>query len=323
MPDVSSGRGEHTHSTRQVAEVRTNIPQLQASWDAFDKALVKAIPDMLKDCVKYQVEELVKYTPPIKDNQLGAPKGGTADARKQGEKNIARDIDMLFKPLEYQSFGDLVMARNTDAVWAYENMIFENKRLQKAWDTKNFEQLYHAFESNGWEYTEEDFGYIDALTMPIVEGMWKDYGSSGAIRDAVKNNKSARFLVKNAKSIDAVKKARQLHVGKMVGGWVKVLKQLGGVVTENFNNNGTGIIKTSGLGTPNAKMVADNPYADYNNMMSQMGILQRIEAEAELRLKMAMEKKIDEIIKKTAPISHSGANKPPPLPGGPPPLPKP
>ena len=307
-------------SSRPAATVTTNIPQLQAAWTKFDKLLIAALPDLVKEALKYEVEELIKYTPPIKGNLIGQPLGGTADAKKQGEANVARDIDMMFRPLEYTSLGDLVMARNEEAVWAYDNMVFESKRLQKAWDTKNIDELYHAFESNGWEYTEEDFGYLDTLTIPDAIATREEYmDNSGAQANAFKNNKSVRMLVKNTKSIEAVKKARQLSVGKMVGGWVKVLRSLGGSPKESFNGNGIGIVKSSGFGTPKPVMTADNPHADYNNIMASMGILPKISAEAERRTKIALQKKIDEIIKKT---SNSGT--PPPLPQVlPPPLPKP
>lgn len=313
-------------SNRPVATVTTNIPELQAAWTKFDRLLIAALPDLVKEALKYEVEELIKYTPPIKGNQLGQPLGGTAEAKKQGEANVARDIDMMFRPLQYTSLGDLVMARNEDAVWAYDNMIFESKRLQKAWDTRNMDELYHAFESNGWEYTEEDFDYVEDLTEADAVGARAEYrNNSGAMADAFKNNRSVRTLVKNQKTIEAVKKLRQATVGKMVGGWVKVLKALGGTPKENFGGNGIGIIKSTGFGTTKPMMTADNPHADYNNIMANMGILPRIASEAEKRTKIALQKKIDEIIKKT---SNSGTpprlpGTPPPLPGQPPPLPPP
>ncbi len=311
-------------SNSPVATVTTNIPELQAAWTKFDKLLIAALPDLIKEALKYEVEELIKYTPPIKNNQLGQPLGGTSDAKKQGEANVARDIDMMFRPLAYEALGDLVMARNEEAVWEYDKMVFESARLQKAWESKNMDALYRAFESSGWEYTEEDFDYVENLTEERVvqtRALFKD--NSGAMADAFKNNHSVRTLVKNQKSIEAVKKLRQATVGKMVGGWVKILRALGGSPKESFNNNGVGILKSSGFGTTRPTMSADNPHADHNNIMQDMGILPKITAEAEKRTKIALQKKIDEIIKK---VSNSRTpprlpGTPPPLPGAPPPLP--
>jgi hypothetical protein len=273
--------------------VRTNALEVAKNIEKGTEEIMKMLPNALKEYVVEVCKELLNKSYPAPGNDPEAGGGNSDEAMKQGVDNLTAEINSAFTTWDKTMVGDLIMAKNEEVLWNLNNPIpWRSPRLQKAWDSKDINYLYETFARKGWTEPSEVVNYqsdaSDALHNKLRDP------KSGAVLDAVKNNKNLRISVRDRQVIESYILTRQKSIGTMAGGWVKALTALGAPVSSQFGGNGYGgaTIKTGGL-----SIHAYNSLGDYNKMISSLGIIEDTVRDKGEDLKKTIDDEIARILK--------------------------
>jgi hypothetical protein len=260
-------------------------PQKRLAID--EKVLWQSIQESLKtmeEFEKFAREEMAKIMRTEMANVAARSALATPPLNgkgvSEGEKNVEEDISFIFKPLENIPFGSLVLARHWTGVAAY-NFKFKSKRLQKAYDTQNWEVIYKAFGNKGMgKFNAYDEDFLLVTGQPSKErhrGALDRNGRLNGIRWHVSGPKDQAQA-----KIDTYIKFMQQGIGKMAGGWIKCFKALKGQgwnlpldwatkgkgkVTENANGIEHEIVMENNFG--NYGGFADQRYATFNYILHE------------------------------------------------------
>lgn len=218
----------------------------------FQHSMKEAIPNIMREEGAQLANKLAEMTPP---NNMGGKPGG--------ERRLQSEINTIFKPLHNWTFGSLVMAKNWQAVEAYE-FEFENENLADAYSSGNYEAIYEAFARNGHEATSENY---EMIANPNTGAHKSARGSDGRSTDK-------RYWVtgKDARAkIDAYYQASTQAIGKMCGGWIQACIQLGGQPTVNtaLMKAGVGRGSVQSMGDCNYNLVIENEHGNFDNYASR------------------------------------------------------
>lgn len=281
-----SDQGVQVNVTTNAQEVAKNLKKGQ-------EELLKMIPIALKEYLVAVCKELLDKSYPAGGNDPTAGGGNTDDAVEQGKSNLAAEINSSFTTWDKTMVGHLVMAKNEDVLWTLNNPIpWRSPRLQKAWDTKDFNTLYHAFSQRGWTESPEVVHYEQEPSVDAHDKLRDP--NSGAILASLKSNKNLRISVRDRQAIESYILTRQKSIGTMAGGWVKALSALGAQTSSKFGSNGFGgaEIKDGGM-----SLHAYNTLGDYNQMISSKGIIEKSVKERGDELRKKLDTEIDRILK--------------------------
>lgn len=276
-----------------TVNVRTNAAEVAKNLKAGQEELMKTIPIALKDYVIAVCKELLEKSYPARGNDPKQGGGNTDEAVQQGKDNLAAEINSSFTTWDKTMVGHLVMAKNEDVLWNLNNPIpWRSPRLQKAWDTKDFNTLYHAFSRRGWTEQPEVVHYEQEPSQEMHDKMRDP--QTGAVLAALKGNKNLRISVKDRQAIESYILTRQKSIGTMAGGWVKALTALGAQTSSKFGSNGFGgaEIKNGGM-----SIHAYNTLGDYNQMISSLGIIEETVNQRGEELKKRLDAEIDRVLK--------------------------
>jgi hypothetical protein len=273
--------------------VTTNAQEVAKNLKAGQEELMKMIPVALKEYLVEVCKELLDKSYPVSGNDPTQGGGNTDDAVEQGKSNLTAEINSSFTTWDKTMVGHLVMAKNEDVLWTLNNPIpWRSPRLQKAWDTKDFNTLYHAFSRRGWTEAPEVVHYEQEPSTEAHDKLRDP--NSGAILAALKGNKNLRISVRDRQAIESYILTRQKSIGTMAGGWVKALTALGAQTSSKFGSNGFGgaEVKNGGM-----SLHAYNTLGDYNQMISSKGIIEKSVKERGEELKKKLDTEIDRILK--------------------------
>ncbi len=273
--------------------VRTNAAEVAKNLGKSSDEVMKMLPNALKEYVVAVCKELLNKSYPAPGNDPTSGGGGTDAGLQQGKSNLAAEINSAFTTWEKTMVGDLIMARNEQVLWNLNNPIpWRSPRLQKAWDSKDIDYLYETFARKGWTEPSEVVDYQSDIDRSLHEKVRDP--KSGAVLEAVRNNKNLRISVKDRQTIENYIITRQKSIGTMAGGWVKALSALGASVQSPFGGNGHGgaVIKDGGM-----SIHAYNSLGDYNKMISSLGIIEDVVNEKSDDLKRFIDAEIDKVLK--------------------------
>jgi hypothetical protein len=236
-----------------IDEVRTNASFARAAkkYKLLEQGSKKNILNHMKREAGSIAGAFANLTPPLSN--------GLAKAKK----NIDYDVTRIFRPLEEVPFGELVMARNTSAVMAY-NFAFTSKTLTNAAETNNWAIVRDAFERNNWAAKPM---MVSVVTKPSKNLHKQARGASGTVKKVFHVAGTRVQAEKEIKRYaDDVKKA----IGKMAGGWVKCyisLRGTGYMVPMAYASMGHGTVQVQGGENPKVRI--HNRYGNFNGHMKR------------------------------------------------------
>lgn len=240
------------------ALLNKTIKESLATMEEFEKQRNRDLVAIMRHEAGNMAGEMALATPPL---------NGSANEAK---KNIAEDINMIFRPLEEIPFAELVLAKQWPAVTAY-NFKFESESLRKAYDDGNWEIITKAFENGGMggEFSAYSGPDIDVISSPNTK-----FHKMGRDKDGRLNRR--RFHVAGAKDtaqrkIDDYAIVAAQAIGQMAGGWVKCYMQLNGTgyaLPTDYAKKGKGYTKTKWWGE-DKEVVIQNDLGNFGGYITQ------------------------------------------------------
>lgn len=254
--------------------VTSNFPQIAGQLESVSKDLETKYPIYVRQCAANICHELLRRSYPAVGNDPSSLSGGTDGAIKQGEANIRKDVNQMFGAVSDLRVGDLLMAGRSDLLSNLNNPIeWRSDVLKLAWERGDYKELFHAFQTAGWQAGE--INYAEAPTLKLQATMRSP--QTGLLKKPVK-----KVYVRSQEHIESFIQERLKAVGKMAGGWVQCLRALGRSPSNNMNGNGEGSVDIYGSGSTYG-VVATNKYGDFNSMLSKTGMAQGVVQEEALR----------------------------------------
>ena len=252
-----------------TVSVKTDMAQLARRFATAGINVKTELPILVKRCAAETAEELLRMSYPAVNNNPLSKTGGTPGALAQGRKNIERDVNANYKPISAMAIGDVIMAREEQVLWSMSSAIqWNNPALKKAWERRDFERLYTAFQQAGW--SEADAGNRFVIVDKPEDHIKK---ISENINQSMSAVASAPTYVRDPNSIKNTILNKLKNVGKMAGGWYRACKALGHGAVYNLPHQGSGgaTIKDGGM-----TVEIYNEYGDYNGLISEKGIFDQV-----------------------------------------------
>jgi hypothetical protein len=202
------------------ATVKNKVPERMNRLEAGVKY---SLGRQLVESVKQLLRTIIAHTPPF-SGKRGS--GGTPEADKSGKEAEARYIRSAFMPLSSEKFGNLIMARNDQALWNYQNIQWREQTCQDAWDERDLNRLHSIFQAAGWQEEENRTPYYDDISETQLNEILASQVS--AIRSS--SNPSVKAYVRDRALVEKLVIFRQKAVGQVAAGWKACLSQVGGKV---------------------------------------------------------------------------------------------
>lgn len=274
-----------TVDVRNVGEVVRNLGNIE-------KEMKKKFPERVRKTMIWICQRFLSQTYPLVKNDPKNHTGGSPEAIQQGVQNIVRDVNNAFGTWDEIKIGNVIMAKRQDLLWNMNNPIdWRSPELEKAWQLRDFNTLYKAFERSGWD--AGDVVKVDETAKPAVYEKLRD--SSGRLKASVHRHSNERIFVKNKNSVDDLIAKKVAHIGKMSGGWIKAIRGIGGTTTGISLHGGSGGSKMVGNGL-DIGAYAYNDYGDFNGMMQRNGVAGAIITDEFDKLKTKTEQDIQDAI---------------------------
>ena len=223
----------------------TVVNRVPKKLDSFQKALHESIGALLLAKAKQFVRTLMAFSPPFDKGEQGT--GGTDQAQASGMRAVEHQIRDAFKPIGTEKFGDLIMARNTQALWNYNEIVWRESNCEEAWKEKNIDKLYTIFQAAGWTTNENDTPYYEDVSEELLNRLLREAGKmpKGYVRD---KTIVQRFIL-----------MKQKTVGLVSNGWRSALAQLGEGSRPSASAAPASTVKQEGIKTsPKQKVVIQN-----------------------------------------------------------------
>lgn len=240
------------------ALLEKTIKESLKTFEEFEKQRDRDLVLIMRHEAGNMSGEMAMATPPLN--------GG----KRNAEKNISEDVNMIFKPLEDIPFAELVLAKEWPAVTAY-NFKFESKALAKAYDAGNWDVITKAFQNGGMggEFSPYNGPDINVISNPNTKFHKMGRGQNGKL------NKK-RFHVTGSKDsaqgkIDDYAAAAAAAIGSMAGGWVKCYLQLNGTgysLPIDYAKKGKGYTRTKWWGE-NKEITIQNDLGNFGGFIDQ------------------------------------------------------
>jgi hypothetical protein len=223
----------------------TVVNRVPQKLDSFQRALHQSIGALLLAKAKQFARTLMAFSPPFDKGEKGT--GGTDQAQASGMRAVEHQIRDAFRPIGTEKFADLIMARNTQALWNYDEIVWREANCEEAWKEKNIDKLYTIFQSAGWTTNENDTPYYDDISEELLNRLLKEAGKmpKGYVRD---KTIVQRFIL-----------MKQKTVGLVSNGWRSALAQLGEGSAPKSSAAPATVVKQEGIKTaPKQKVVIQN-----------------------------------------------------------------
>ena len=279
------------------AKFKVDSKQLNEALRGLGKSFESEFSEIARGSARRVCEAYLKHSYPNVGNNPKNPMGNTEEAKKQGEKNLRKEVNSMFIPLDSMRVSDLVAQKN-DVVFNMNNPIdWRDEGLRKAWENRDMDTLYNAFQAidtgynqkeGSYDYDEgslfkaQDYVKMQYVDVPTVALQQQMRGSDG------KWDGRTKMLVRNRQVVQAFIQARMKDIGKMVNGWNECLQQLGGGAIYKMLGKGFGSVRVSDGGLT---YHINNKNGDFNKMISKTTVPKMIQQEEQMRLKAEVDRR--------------------------------
>jgi hypothetical protein len=279
------------------AKFTVDSKQLNEALRGLGKSFESEFREIARGSARRVCEEYVKHSYPNVGNDPMNPMGNTDAAQKQGEKNLRKEVNSMFVPLDQMRVSELVLQKN-DVVFNMNNPIqWRDEGLKRAWESRDMDTLYNAFSAidtgynqqegsydydEGSLFKEQDFKQFQYVDVPSVAIQQQMRGADG------KWDGKTKALVRNRQVIQQFIQKRMQDIGKMVNGWNECLRQLGGGAIYKMLGKGFGSVTVSDGGLTYNIV---NKNGDFNQMISKTGVPKLIQLEEQTRLKAEVDRR--------------------------------
>lgn len=282
-------------------QIKLSAAGMVSMFRAMGRVFQQEHAKILEESARDTAQELAKHSLPAPGNNPLSGRGNTAEALKQGEENVRRDLYNMFIPMDSLSVKDLVKARNTAVFDMAKPIDWRSKELRRAWEGRDMDTLYEAFKrSSGTDVNElledKELEQMSYIPTPTVQDQYK-------MMNRGRWDGKSRALVRDRRTLAQFVARRLQSVGTSVNGWVSIAKQFKGTLAKLLPGRGSGsakLVKAKG----GNQWVLSNKYGDPNGMLSS--VMQKVTIEQQ----QALTKKVHDLITKSAKAANAAKGRP-------------